>query len=172
MCNSKSAFRTRAVAAVILFATLCLMLPIGAAAQEAEWKAGVARAMITPEKPMMMVGYGNMDRVAKGKLDDLWVKALALEDPRGTRLLLLTADLVGIHKPLSDAICDQIVQSLKLPREAILIATSHTHTGPAPVISEKLAMPKEFPAEEYANMDAYAVILQKKIGRASCRERV
>ncbi len=42
----------------------------------AQWKAGVARAVITPEKSVWLAGYG-AKRKPDGKLHDLWVKALA-----------------------------------------------------------------------------------------------
>ena len=130
------------------------------------WKAGVARVVITPEQPMRLIGYGNMERFSKGKLHDLWVKALALEDPRGTRMLLVTADLVGIDKLLSDAICEELVGSLKLPRESIVIATSHTHTGPLPT-SQKAATLLGLSAEESAKIDAYVASLQRAFVRVA-----
>ena len=73
---------TRTPLAVWLFA---LALAIGgsagaAQAQDAGWKAGVARAVITPETGVWLAGYGTK-RPPDGKLHDLWMKALALEDP-------------------------------------------------------------------------------------------
>ena len=53
-----------------------------APAAEPSWKAGVARAVITPEKPVWLAGYGSK-RPPDGKLHDLWMKALALEDGDG-----------------------------------------------------------------------------------------
>ena len=53
------------------------------------WKAGVARTVITPEKAVWLAGYGSK-RVPDGKLHDLWMKALALEDPEGRRAVLIT----------------------------------------------------------------------------------
>ena len=49
------------------------------AAESSSWKAGVAKAVITPEKPVWLAGYGSK-RPPDGKLHDLWMKALALED--------------------------------------------------------------------------------------------
>ena len=49
-------------------------------AQEALWKAGVARAVITPSQPVWMAGYGGKERPPEGKVMDLWIKVLALED--------------------------------------------------------------------------------------------
>ena len=46
------------------------------------WKAGVAKVVVTPEKGVWLAGYGSK-RPPDGKLHDLWVKALALEDEKG-----------------------------------------------------------------------------------------
>ena len=42
------------------------------------WKAGLSRAVITPETAGWLAGYG-VKRPPKGKVHDLWVKTLALE---------------------------------------------------------------------------------------------
>ena len=51
-------------------------------------KAGVASRIITPKEPMWMAGYGNRNKPAEGKLQNLYVKALALEDQAGGQLVL------------------------------------------------------------------------------------
>jgi len=53
-------------------------------AEEPTWKAGVARAVVTPTTPVWLAGYAGQ-RELDGKLHDLWVKALALEAPDGGR---------------------------------------------------------------------------------------
>lgn len=95
-----------------------------------EWKAGVARVVITPDKPLWMAGYANRDHPSEGKIVDLWAKALALQDSDGKLVVLVTADLVGIPKTLSDYIRDQVKKRFNLSRSQIAINTSHTHTGP------------------------------------------
>ena len=65
------------------------------------WKAGVARAVITPQEYMWMAGYAARDKPAEGKLHDLWAKALALEDAQGNRVLLITTDVIGFSRDLS-----------------------------------------------------------------------
>lgn len=125
------------------------------------WKAGAAKLVITPEQPMWMSGYASRDKPAEGTLHDLWVKALAMEDPHGTRCVLITADLVGISKPLSDAVCREIGEKLRLPREGIMIATSHTHTGP--VVRDNLVSMLNLSAEEAAKIERYGESLQRKM---------
>lgn len=114
-----------------------IVLPTVATAVEPEreihepkpWKAGVARVNITPEHLMWMSGYANRKKPAEGKLHDLWAKVLVLEDPDGRRAVLVTMDLVGIPRDLSQAVCQELQRRYKLGREAVLLNVSHTHTG-------------------------------------------
>lgn len=130
----------------------------------ADWKAGTAKIVITPDPPIWMSGYASRNKPAEGALHDLWVKALALEDPQGARCVLVTADLVGIPKSLSDAICGDISKKLRLGREAIMIATSHTHTGP--IVGNNLRAMWDLPADESAKIDRYAELLRTKFVKA------
>ena len=68
------------------------------------WKAGVARVVITPEQSMWLAGYGSRDHPSEGTIHDLWAKALALEDANGKQAVLITSDLLGFPKNLSDRI--------------------------------------------------------------------
>ena len=70
-----------------------------------EWKAGTARVKITPDQPLVLSGKFQRDRPSAGALHDLWAKALALEDAGGRRVVLVTLDLVGIDRNLSQAVC-------------------------------------------------------------------
>ena len=57
-----------------MVALLLVLLPAGLS-PEPTWKAGLARAVITPREPVWMSGYAGK-REATGKLHDLWVKVL------------------------------------------------------------------------------------------------
>jgi hypothetical protein len=94
------------------------------------WKAGVARMVITPEKPMWMAGYAARDHQAEGMLHDLWAKALALEDADGNRAVMISTDLLGFPKALSDQIRDQLESKFNLSRSQIILHSTHTHSGP------------------------------------------
>ncbi|MEZ6152771.1 MAG: neutral/alkaline non-lysosomal ceramidase N-terminal domain-containing protein [Pirellulaceae bacterium] len=125
------------VFAATTFTTTLLMLTAAALGGDSTWKAGAAKAMITPEKLMWMAGYGSRTRPADGKLTELWAKALVLEDQDGNRGLVLTLDLVGIDRTLSQAVCNSLKEKYGLQREQIAICTSHTHSGP--VVGHNLA---------------------------------
>ena len=94
------------------------------------WKAGVARVVITPEEPLWMAGYGARTKPAEGKLQDLYAKALALEDPAGKRLVLITTDLVGMRARFTDPIAAELRTRHGLAREQVMFTSSHTHSGP------------------------------------------
>jgi len=96
----------------------------------AGWKAAVVSAVITPEEPMWMAGYASRNKPSEGKIHDLNAKALALEDQQGTRLVIVTVDLLGIPRPTRDWLEAQVRQSYKLEPQALLLSSSHTHSGP------------------------------------------
>src|SRR5436309_854985 len=97
---------------------------------EAPFKAGVASVVITPPEFMWMSGYANRTKPAAGKVHDLYAKALALEDASGGRLVILTSDLVGIPRPLSEAVAQEFHKRTGLARDRLLLTCSHTHCGP------------------------------------------
>ena len=98
-------------------------------AETVGWKAGVAKAVITPEKSVWLAGYGSK-RPPDGKLHDLWMKALALEDHDDHRVVLITSDFQGVPKMMSDRVFDQLRQQFKLERTQVMFTFSHNHCGP------------------------------------------
>lgn len=109
---------------IVLVSFVC-----SARGQEPGWKAGVATTIITPEKGVWLAGYGSK-RPPDGKLHDLWMKVLALEDPRGQRVVLVTSDFQGIPKEMSDRVFEQLRTRMKLQRSQVMITFSHNHCGP------------------------------------------
>ena len=126
------------IIAATLLATATMLFDTSAAADEQEsqlphavtlWKAGVAKAVITPEKPVWLAGYGTK-RAPDGKLHDLWMKALALEDTDGHRAVLITSDFQGVPKEMSDIAFKMIKQKYGLDRDRVMFTFSHNHCGP------------------------------------------
>ncbi len=115
----------------------CLMLAVcitiaysAAAASETPWEAGVASVVVTPSEPSWMAGYGSRTEPSKGKVHDLHVKALALDDGMGNRAVVLTADLIGVTLEMRRNITAAVERRHGIPASNILINTSHTHCGP------------------------------------------
>ena len=100
-------------------------------------RAGFAKVAITPPLAVELAGYGvYLDRRATEVHDELFVRALALEDDAGERVLLLSLDLVGLSWELSGAISAQAAAAADLDAERVLISCTHTHSGPAPLTLE------------------------------------
>ena len=87
----------------------------------AGWKVGVARVNITPQKPIWMSGYGSRDHESEGVWQDIWAKALALEDKDGHVGVILTLDICAIAGELSNEIRDRLESKFGLKRDQIII---------------------------------------------------
>jgi hypothetical protein len=131
-----------------------------APAREAAWKAGVARAVITPESGVWLAGYGAR-RPPDGKLHDLWVKALALEDSQGRRAVLVTSDFQGVPREMSDRVFARLYKELRLERHQVMLTFSHNHCGPRlgsdlvdyyPVEEEQVRLVDEYTARMEARL--------------------
>ena len=103
---------------------------LAASPAAATWRAGTARENITPPAGVWMTGYAARDRPAEGTAQDLWVKALAFSDPAGNRGVLLTLDLCGISREVSEHAAAELMKRFQLPRSAIMTNVSHTHCSP------------------------------------------
>jgi hypothetical protein len=126
------------------------------------WQAGVAKTNITPQQPIRLAGYGGRDELSQGKLTDLWAKVLVLQDAGGQRAVIVTMDLVGIGRDLSRKICTRIADEQRMPRAAISLMCSHTHTGP--VVGDNLIdIPARLSPEERKVIDDYAASLADKV---------
>jgi hypothetical protein len=100
-------------------------------AEESAWKIGLAKAKITPDSPMYLAGYGSRNQAAEGTLHDIWVKALALEDAKGNRSVVITSDVCGVSRKTYETVCEELKKRCGLERSQVLLTYSHTHTGPA-----------------------------------------
>src|SRR5205085_6885870 len=100
---------------------LLLLLAVPAPAQftgsVTGWQAGFAKTVITPKEPLWLTGYAARTKPSEGTLLDINAKALALEDQRGNRLVIVTTDLLGIPRAMGEAIAEQARLRYKLARQ-------------------------------------------------------
>jgi hypothetical protein len=95
-----------------------------------ELKAGIGRAVITPQGPIWMSGYASRTHPSEGVVHDLWAKALLIEDSGGSRVVLVTTDLIGLPHELAEEVAARLKAKHGLDRSQILLSVSHTHSGP------------------------------------------
>jgi len=126
-----------------------------------EWKAGVASISMTPEHPVWLAGYSARTKPSEGTAQGLFAKALALEDPSGNRVVLVTADMLGFPAALSRRVAERVQQKYQLPRQNLMLSASHTHSGP--VVSRMLAVAYDMSDEQWLAVDRYTSELEDRI---------
>ncbi len=125
------------------------------------WKAGVAKVDITPDLPIWLSGYGSRNKPANSVRDHLWAKALVIEDSNGDRAALITMDLVGIPREISQAVCKQLEERFKLPRANVALNVSHTHSGP--VVRGNLMAMYSLDEDQSRRINEYRASLVEKL---------
>lgn len=78
-----------------------------------------------------MAGFAARYQPSQGTHDPLRVRAVALEDGQaGQALLLLAFDLVSVSKTLTAAIRKRLNEQFEIDTGRIILAATHTHSGP------------------------------------------
>ncbi len=125
------------------------------------WKAGVAVVDITPQAPVWMAGFAARTCPPQGVALPLHAKALALEDERGSRAVLVSLDVLGVTAPLAASVAEDVRRRHGLPREALLINASHTHCGP--VVGDTLSVAYELTDGQWSAVREYEQELARKV---------
>lgn len=115
-----------AAAALALAAALILWETPTARADALE--AGVAACDITPPVGYRMSGYFR-ERLSTGTLNPLMAKALVLKQG-GVRAAIVSCDIIGLSLDVTGRARAEASRKTGIPAENILIAATHTHTGP------------------------------------------
>src|SRR5690348_4715446 len=102
-------------------AVACLVVTSSLTAAEPPFKAGVASVVITPSELIWMAGYSSRNKPAEGVEHDLHAKALALEDSNGVVLVVVTTDLVGLPRAISEPVAHEVAKRAGLPRERLML---------------------------------------------------
>lgn len=94
--------------------------------------AGAANVDITPEEAHFLHGYPFVPRTSTGTHDALLSSALYLTDGK-ERVLFISNDIIYVNKELTARIRQRITGKTGIPASNILIAATHTHSGPVTV---------------------------------------
>jgi hypothetical protein len=124
-------------------------------------RAGAAKMNITPAVPIWMAGYAARTKPSEGSLAPLWAKALALDDGRGGVAVIVTTDLIGLPREVTDVVAAQAMEKYKLDRGSIVFNSSHTHTGP--VVRGNLSVIGAQTAEQRETVALYVEELKTKL---------
>jgi hypothetical protein len=95
-------------------------------------KAGAACANITPKTPCFLFGYPFTERISEGVNDWLLSSALYLSDGREA-VILISNDVIYVSKASVARVRSRISGQTGVQASHILIAATHTHSGPVTV---------------------------------------
>lgn len=113
--------------ALCLRRSLLLAFALVSPAWCAVLRAGVAKVDITPPPGLAMWGYSNRQGPATGTLDPLYARVLVLEADH-KRLALVTVDL---GRPFGPASLNSLREATRNAVSFLIVAASHTHSGPS-----------------------------------------
>jgi hypothetical protein len=122
--------------------------PAGADDVDSNLLAGVAKVDITPPPDTPVIGH---PRKTSGARDPIRAAVLLLDDGK-TKAAIATFDLIGATDPLVAAVRDVVHEQAGVPRENVLVAASHNHSGP-----------------DFTKESAWAEDIVKKLGPAVAR---
>ena len=89
------------------------------------WLAGAATSLFTVPRGTALGGYADRPDVSRGTADQLEINALVLQAEDAT-LHIVAADVIGVDPSL----VDEIAAAAEIASNALILAASHTHSGP------------------------------------------
>lgn len=95
-------------------------------------KAGASVENVTPVEPYFLFGYPYVERISTGVHDWLLTSALYLTDGKN-QVLFISNDVIYLSKDSVARIRNTIYDETGIPISNILIAATHTHSGPVTV---------------------------------------
>ena len=110
------------------FALVVLLLSFTPIAHGEPIQAGTAVVDITPEQPARMAGYF-YERFSTGTHDPLHAKALVMQQG-DCRAAIVFCDLIGMPMTLSAKARTLAAEKTGIPKSNIVVAVTHSHTGP------------------------------------------
>ena len=111
-------------------AALFCVIATASSAEGPELRAGAAAVKITPPKGAPLAGY-YYNRAAEGVHDDLYAKALVLEQ-EGTKVAFVVCDLISLSRPIVEQARKLVGENSGVPGENVMMSATHSHTGPVP----------------------------------------
>ena len=89
--------------------------------------AGVNETNITPPIGVWMSGYGFRPSGATHIHDELYARALVIDDGT-TRLVLISADIIVFAPDMVERLRTQIAEALHTQPHCVMLHATHTHT--------------------------------------------
>ena len=123
--------------------------------------AGYARVCISPAAGMPLAGFAARAGVCEGVHDDLFARALVLDNGRRT-LALVSLDVLAVPAAFVGRVRQAIAARIPLAADAVMVSATHTHA--APVTISTFFNPGESLDPHY--MDRLALAIEDSVAEA------
>lgn len=127
-------------------------------------RAGAATVDITPQDAHFLFGYPFVERVSVGVHDPLLSSALYLTDGK-EKVLFISNDIIYVDKNIVSRIRTAVFEQKGIPVSNIMIAATHTHSGPVTV---ECLISENDPIVPRVD-EKYLKYMEQEIVRAACQ---
>ena len=124
---------------------------------------GVARIDITPTEPIRLSGYRVRAEPTIEVAERIWAKALAIGNDDQKPAVILTVELVGITRTITDRLAEKLTEEKGVTRNRLAVCVTHTHSGPFVKGNLPFIFGKPIPPGHQKAIDRYAVELEEKL---------
>jgi neutral ceramidase len=95
----------------------------------AELLAGAASVIVTPDLGCPLAGFDARKGVAEKVHDDLFARALVLDDGV-TCVAIVSVEILGVSKPFADWVRMEVERRTGIPSQNVVLSATHTHCAP------------------------------------------
>ncbi len=92
-------------------------------------KVGASKHEITPQRPAWLAGYASRNKPSEGIHDPLYMTTIVFDD-NNTRLAMVSTDLCFIPLTTKEMIADRVKAESSISPDYLIMASTHTHSGP------------------------------------------
>jgi len=132
-------------------------------------RAGFSETGITPDKAIIMQGYGNRKDPFKGIHDSIYAQAMYLSQGE-EEVLLITSDLIGHSHHHVDMLKGLIYKETAIPEDKIFVTANHNHGGPVNgTYRSEEKMPDD--VKEYVD-DLYGKLLKMSVEAKEAKQPI
>jgi len=157
------------IESLMVITAVLFLSPISAQESKNEGltEIGFARVDITPGEPIRLSGY-RVRSEPTGEVDGkLWAKALAIGSDRQKPAVLITVELVGITRTITDTLAERLTKTAGVTRDQLAVCVTHTHSGPFVKGNLPNIFGKPIPTEHQKAIDRYKIELEEKLERVA-----
>jgi hypothetical protein len=113
----------------LLLSVILLCEGVFCPVSQAALKGGCAKVNITPPIGAWLSGYGGRDKPSDDIVDELYARALVLDDGSNS-IAIISVDLLWVPLELTNRVRGILKDKIGIPEQNVLICATHTHFGP------------------------------------------